>query len=439
MFNFLNSKLNDKALTKVEKILLEMQNNYNEHKRLSNYSEDYIEDKYAEISTILSNRFGFTLIIDNGIKSNIFIYPSISQYTIDLKNKIKKKLDKMVVKKGLTDKTKTILYTLDDIEQELRQGLKIDTNEMVILSSNNFKFNINLNYAYLMDNNLTPREIVATMLHEIGHIFNGLLLLPNTVANAADLMYNIIGTLQNNKNINETILKISGDNNDPEITNEIVFNMYRTYILDKNQYFTGYSKNITNENVADMFAVKFNYGSDLGTALTKLGGITIKSDTIKNIVIGLELTLAIGLIIANYGLDITIGLIISTAISLSYLVIFIIGTISFLVWLFSRLLGTEQLVKNNNSHEDVKTRIERLKNKVISLAKNNPNKEEAVRAIKEIKEINGVLHNVSNTLGTRIQKILTSNSEYTVLTLTDKLINNELFIQSLRLKYLKGE
>ena len=438
MFNYLNTKLNDKALTKVEKIFTEMSIAYSENKRLAEYSEDYIEDKYTEIGTILSDRFGFTLTIENGTKSNIFVYPSISQYTIDLKNKIKKKLDKMVVKKGLTDKTKTILYTLDDIEQELRNGLKIDTDDMVILSNNDFKFNINLNYDYLMENNLSPREIVAIILHEIGHIFNGLLLLPNTVANAADLMYNIIGTLQDDKDMGKTILKIS-NSTETDVTNEVVFNMYKTYILDKNQYFTGYSRNITNENTADLFAVKFNYGSDLANGITKLGDVIIKSDTIKNTVIGLELFIAIGAIIANYGLDVTIGLAASTLIGFAYITMFIVGTIAFLVWLFSRLLGTGQLMKDTNTHEDVKTRIERLKNKVISLAKNNPDKESAKATIKELKSLNGLLRNISDTLGVKVNKILMANSEYTVITLTDKLINNELFIQSLRLKYLKGE
>ena len=439
MFNFLNSKLNDEALLKVENIFIKINTNYLENKRLSKFGDYFIEDQYAEIGNILSDRFGVNLTIENSNSSSIHIYPSISQYTINIKNRIKKAMEKAVVKKGLNDRNKTILYTLDKIEQELRTGLKIDTENMVILSKNDLKFNISLNYNYIIKNKLNHREIVAILLHEIGHIFNGLLLLPTTVANASDLMYGIIGNLQDNKDINETVLKITDNKNDETITSEIVFNMYKSYTIDRNQFFTGYNTSITHENSADLFAAKFNYSSDLASALVKIGDGVVKSDTLKNTILGLGITITIGLLIVTYGLNFVLLVTLGTIASLSFAIIFMTGTIAFLVWLFSRVLGTSQLEKDKTTHENVKTRIDRLKNKVISLAKNSTNKEEAVTAIKEIKSLNGLLNNINDTFGIQLKKIISTNSEYTVITLTDKLINNELFIQSLRLKYLKGE
>ena len=440
MINYLSTVIDDKELKKVDNLFNNLLLDYTSQKRLSRFKEDIIDDAYKEISDVLSKRFGFTIELVNNNNKNVSVMPSVSQYAIDLKNRIKKKMEKQVVKRDYNDKIKTVLYTLDKLENELNKGLRVDTNNYKILSDNDFNFKINLDFIYLLKNKISGRELTSIVLHEIGHIYNGILLLPTTVANAVDLTLNIVSSISDNKSPKETILKLADEKNtESEFNSNIVFNLYKSYIIDNNKYFSGYKRSYTNENTADMLAVSFGYGVELSTALSKVTDIIKPNDDITNSLIAIETVSILSYIIFVYGLDTVASILFTNLVLVASITIIYAGIIAFFVWLFSRTLGTMQLNKDLSTHEEVSIRISRIKNKIISTAKKATNKEEAIRAIKEIKSLNGLLKSISESTGVNLGKLKTVNTEYEVIVMADNLINNELFIQSLRLKYMKGE
>ena len=444
MFNFLNNTLNDKELEKVSELFTNLINDYNKTKYNGNDTNDLIDDGLDEISKILSDRFNISIKIKNSNIGTIFISPLISQSAIDLKNRLKDALDKQVIKKDLNKRISNFLYTLDKFENDLRSGIKIDNESFRFLNNNDYKFTISMNFELLISKGLNGREITAVVLHELGHIYDSIVSLPVTVANAADITYTILGYLQETKDPKITILKAYKDKlgekvNTDSISTEIVFNLYKKYTIDNNKYFSGYSNNFRKENISDMFSVKFGYGPDIASALVKLEGILENENTFYRLGTLLGYGLIIGILLSEFTVELVLLLVTSFIIIFSTMILILAGVIAFLVWLFSITLGTGQLIKEDKTHEDIKTRIQRIKNKIIALASKVNNKAEARELIKEVKSLNGVLADIRDNLNVKLDKIFMSNSEYDVITTVDSLINNELYIQALRLKYLKGD
>ena len=443
MFNYTNINLQDSSLEKIDSVFNNLIVKYHKLKHSTDDINTLIKDSLKTISDILKDKFNLNIELKNVNSGYAYMTPMPSQLLIDIKNKIKDKLNKQVIKKGLTNVNNKILYTLDKIESDLKDGIKIDTEDFKILTDNDYKFTIFLNIKEFINLDLTNRELTAILLHEIGHIWSGFITLPNTVANAVDLTYTMLGYLSDTKDPKEAILKTYNDklNTDLKIDNvtpEIVFNLYKKYTIDENKYFSAYSDNIRNENMADMLAIKFGYGADLALALTKVKDLLKYEDTIYDLANVLTYSIVIGIIIVQFGIEFILNLILASIIIYGILIVFIVGLLAFLVWVISRLLGTGQLKRDVRTHEDVKTRIQRIKNKIISTAKHIKNKEEAVIIIKQIKNLNGLLNEIHNKLDVKIDKIMTSNSEYELITSIDNLINNELYIQALKLKYNKG-
>jgi len=442
VFNFLNNNLLDKEIDEVSTLFDKLILDYRRTKYNGNEVSDLIDDALENISDKLSNRFNIKIELNNKDTGYITLTPPISQITLDLKNRLKAKLDKQVIKYDLNKRVSNFLYTLDKFENDLRNGIKIDTETFRFLDNNDYKFIIDINLIFFINKGLNGRELTAIILHEIGHIYESIVALPNTVANAIDITYTILGYLQEKKDPKTVILKAYEDKlnekiNTDNVSTEIVFNLYKKYVIDNNKYFTGYNKSFSKENIADLFAVKFGYGPDLSQALVKTEGLIEEASLFYTLGTLLGYGLIIGMILTEFSAELLMLLVISFVTSFITLMLIIGGTIAFLVWLFSITLGTGQLTRDNRTHEDIKTRIQRIKNKIISLANKVNNKEEARELIKEVKSLNGLLDKIKTDINVKIDKLIMSNSEYEIITTIDSLMNNELFIQSLRLKYMK--
>ena len=450
MFNFLNIILNDKDIDKVTDLFQELIIDYNKIKYNTTRNEsraninDLISDKLNSISEILTNRFNIKIELKNINFSLVRIFPLVSQEGIDLKNRVMKQLDKQVVKKDLNKYISKFLYTVNHIENDLRTGIKIDTETFRFIGNNKYEFTIEMNVVKLINSKLTAREMTATILHEIGHIYDGFITLPLIVANAADITYTILGYLNESKDPKEAVFKAYKDKLGEEVkqddlTIEIVFNLFKKYTILENKYFSGYTIGFKKENIADMLSVKFGYGDDLANALVKLTDEIKDNDEFYMLGLGVGLTLILGYLLLQFGIlaifiALSVGIVSATSV-----MVLVGGSIAFLVWLFSRVLGTGQIVRNNASHEDVVTRVKRIKNKIISLSNKVNNKEEAITIIKQVKSLNSLISKIDKNLTIDVGKILVNNSEYELMTIVDSLINNELHIQTLKMKYLKGD
>jgi len=452
MFNYLNTVFNDKDINKVSEIFQEIVTNYDSIKYRGNVNEtqvnldSYVKDKLKDIAGILSNRFNITIDFKTDSRRVCAIVPSPNNIAFEIKNKLKDELDKKVITSGLTDIVERLVYTLDKMEYDLaKDGIRMDTENVKIVNNNNYKFFILINIPFMIKKGLNGREITAIILHEIGHVFEGIYTLPNLIKNNLDITLNILSRLNNKEDPKEVIFKLYEDKlEEPivteDLTPEVVFNLYKKYTFDKFVFFTGYNSPYSKENNADMLSVKFGYGVDLARALSKVGDLQ-ETDTFYFLGMSIGLILVIGIIIFMFGLKgLLTMLIVLGSVSIGILII-VAGMIAFFVWLFSKLFGTQQLTENKNldTHEDIETRIKRIKNKIISLAHKVNNKEQAIEIIKQVKSLNNLIRNLNKDWGLKLNKLISVNSEYEAITIADNLINNELFIQSLRLKYLKGD
>lgn len=121
------------------------------------------------------------------------------------------------------------------------------------------------------------KEIVAVLLHEIGHVFMGFSY--HYKLNAINLTAVSVIDEINNNNIDKAVYILNNNiqnkkdiiinNNDKKIRYDISAAIVNQYI-DLNKEFKYNYLDINNEAVADNFAVRFNVGRELVSALDKL-------------------------------------------------------------------------------------------------------------------------------------------------------------------------
>ena len=441
MFKYLDAVITDKEIEKVNAIFNTMLVEYNKYKHNTADIGNLFKDKADEISKIISNRFNTSIKIKVNNKKLIGVEPPVNQSMIDIKNRLRKKLDKQVIKKGLSERLSRFLYTLNEVEKELREGLTLDTSTFKF-NSNKFKFVIHLDIKFLISKQLTGDEITAIILHEIGHIYTNFISLPSIANGAIDVTYDILGRINEGGNIDKIVLKTMEEKGGEElntVSSENVFKLYKKYMIDNNANFSGYSLSYSNENMADKVSVKFGYGASLASALSKV------SDTLKNTdsfyLLGNAVAILgiLTLLFIEFGATLIMFALMASIASTVIVFSIVAGVIALVTWLFARLFNTSQLVRNTGSHEDILTRVSKIKNKIISLSTDVDDKATGKLLIGEIKKLNGIINDLHNKLGIDLNKLISTNSEYEVINTVDSLINNELYIQSLRLKYLKGD
>lgn len=134
---------------------------------------------------------------------------------------------------------------------------------------------------------LTPKEVVAVLLHEIGHLFVGFSyhyrinqLNLNTSVVVNELINNneeqAIYVLNNDIKNKEDLLSIRTNT---KIRHDIAFAILSRYIDTSMQYRYYYSVS-NNESMADNFASRFNVGKELVGSLEKLDLYFLKEDGI---------------------------------------------------------------------------------------------------------------------------------------------------------------
>jgi DNA-directed RNA polymerase beta subunit len=161
MLNYLESNIKDPDIEEVTNVFINLISTYKTTKYETDDIDGMIKDRLDTIGKILSNRFNTKIKLKNKPIKGAKIYPLINQQALELKKKIRAKLDKQVFKINLDKKMSTMLYTLNEVENDLKQGVKIDTKDFRFLSDNGYEFTIELDIPFLIDSDLTGRELTA--------------------------------------------------------------------------------------------------------------------------------------------------------------------------------------------------------------------------------------------------------------------------------------
>lgn len=313
--------------------------------------------------------------------------------------------------------------------------------------------------------NLTGGELAAIILHEIGHLFA-----QYEQAFKIAVVNNLITSLAQDRGIKDdpnkiklvlvdSIFTLDSDfvyNNDslPMLTAQL----YRSIIKSSKAAMFTYSMNLEQENLADLFAVRFGMAKELASAFQKLDKFST-SNMVKYNNIFLEVDLTLFYLKMAFKSFIVLGAVFS-AISLTLIGLGIIGLTPFITGLYIftgisvvgyLLTPTDITVKGEHpSHVERTDRI----------------KKEYIRQLKVLhdklsnEEINGLLSSIEELEQTS-KRLLSKNVVFKEMqedivnlldtgsykrideTMVEKILeafsNNDIFVDSAKLKLLSGE
>lgn len=251
-----------------------------------------VHEKIIKISEVLSKRFNFNI--------SLTLEPSMSActtVTVPGSLSILSNSDWMVSLKEYFDKKKGMIYkdiktmsdfkrNVDDYYNQLYKNVKAFDKIL-----DNFNISIDLknatisglpkdywllmraDFCYLLNrkgNNLSPDELIAILLHEIGHNFTTFEKLYFNIRNSAVILDAIRDTANNGVKDIPSILKIVSKkmgNNPNKNSMELLVDLRRTTIGS----LPGEVVQYNNEQQADQFVTRFGLGAPLATGLTKYG------------------------------------------------------------------------------------------------------------------------------------------------------------------------
>lgn len=260
-----------------------------------------IDKELNSINKILSDRFGSNFIVEftqSGINRLAYVIMPPLNYKVanmainDLEDLFPKKRANAVLWETIaTNSEKNTYNTLLNLKTSLEENkLEIDLENVVIKNLDASNFVINVDFLAATVINMTPEELVAVMLHEVGHVFTYLEYMFSTTNNTLTLVDTFLTErFANNKpplkalimGVEKTDVDVKIDKtNGLKTLESLDMFMLKTYRINKRQG----SIRIDFERMADQFATRFQMGPELASALIKiksLGSATMKHDESK--------------------------------------------------------------------------------------------------------------------------------------------------------------
>ncbi len=263
-------------------------------------NDEVVLDLLNKLSKVFSKRFGANFNVRVGYDLNACAYvacPSVRTMSQDFRNLFEICLKQLKRYKFLPKERKYDAYNINNKEifeniinnmnllnKKIKEGmLKIDINEIKFVDCENITFDFLVGFPdfffpYKEELAFTNREILAIMLHEIGHLFENLHGL-NTEFIEQNILYEELEYLAKQNKTPKEILNILYKDKNGIIRGEeykgdndiIVLAKFSRDLIHRHKKL-GYGRNINlnKELEADKFSVAFNMGKDLASGLDKL-------------------------------------------------------------------------------------------------------------------------------------------------------------------------
>jgi len=298
-------------------------------------------------------------------------------------------------------------------------------------------------YALFLMSNLTPEEVVAVLLHEVGHAFTYLEYSYRTVKTTLHMSDALIdGVFKGDDSYIHTLSVIYEDVLDgrkedlKDLNTDQVFIKTMTRFIANTANKDGNSRYIKNsEYVADEFSIRFGTGGDLAAALAKFD----KSGTLTYIDYS---KLALGsayVIMLTVGLFILVGMLMSAA----------IGVVT-MVMIFRVVIGGMSPVSKNvtdnavDKYDTPKDRMLAIKTSIIRQIRLTDLPKETIKSyIRQIDTIEKLSATASGLPVTeKVKRFLSGmvSDKYTledIERLTEALIENDLYVTAEKFKNIK--
>lgn len=296
------------------------------------------------------------------------------------------------------------------------------------------------NFTYIFTNNiLNIKELIAGILHEIGHLFTDIEL-SDRLIRSNQVLSDLSKKIKNNKdltNIEHEVKEIADYLNiDKKEIDEILnsknrvslgFNLFSKIIktIDTEVKNDTYNQ-VTSEQLADNFAVRFGYGRYIVSGLEKLGSSNRRM--LNGIVTFLNIVWILDAIIIS----------LMTIIGFFAIPFFLFIDIYIFSYVIFMMILTNSLDNTELTYDEAKTRYNRIKHQYIEyINQNNLSKEElkenleAIYFIDEVMKKAGVNKNLFDKFRILFSSRLKGNlKEIEIQQLVEELAHNNLFVKS---------
>lgn len=282
---------------------------------------------------------------------------------------------------------------------------------------------------------LTPAEMTAIILHELGHIFT-FYELSDRLESANQIMANLSKNLNNPEkktyilkelgqklDISQTKLDDLIGTNNRVILGQKLYEVYFGKVIS--QYSDSKYDDTSSEQLADQFVSRFGYGKYIVTGISKIDN---ESGLNNNVIYGFTffgnyVFQSMKLIFAIMGL--TVG---------------VVGTILFVIVLLNILFSGDRF--KSMTYDELTQRYKRIRDQYIDMiVKSDLSKEEMKKSISSIKEIDFIMKN-TRSISSVFEKIsnfvfTTNRSAYSTVVLQqiiEDVAHNDLYLKSAELR-----
>lgn len=318
----------------------------------------FTKKKLDSLADVLSKRFGLNIEFGTDlacgactISTTIDGNTSISRNTVMHKKIAEEYENDVSVSKKQRDFLKGYLSVLENTRKSFVTGVTIDYKKAKIYGLKKKAISkVYLDFSSLIGMyNLSPREVMAAILHEVGHSFTSIMYMHKISGNSISHEESLAKWIGGDKS--KTTLKIGKSKVD--LTSRDSVKIITREIKSEIDYIKNTFSD--SERQADSFATSFGYGESLASALAKMMAVdpkrsltfTTNSDLFNTIMSTVYLFFFIPL----------------------HILIAVHGTLIFdvvltgLITAITLLMGTSD--SNNTTYDDAKDRLDKIKRNMV--------------------------------------------------------------------------
>ena len=347
-----------------------------------------------------------------------------------------------------------ILKEAVDAQKELEKTLGtksvvFDLNKAKIRGlPNSYRVQVLVNFMMAHEIGLSARNMVAIILHEVGHAWTHLEYSYRNTRNTTVLLDSFLDNYRNkNKTAKESLIlsyvEATNDTSAKSLIDKnapsVALTLSKAYLGHCNQYLTGgYHASIDSENLADGFASRFGLGAELTDALTKAHDkfkpLRYTAVLITSIIVALCVYYAIALLCLGGFFGIFFG------------TIWFLITAPMVITLY-RLIFPGERITETMTYDEIIKRFQRIKNQTVKTLRESDLKKEDMSSI--LDSIDTLEHMLENAKGKNtewsgpIESIIRLfNSDKVEIKrleqLTENLMENNLHIAAAKVKILNS-
>lgn len=256
-------------------------------------TDDELRKAAVQLSELISDRTGMNINIISSQNGDMMTYPMVidvgsTLFSTMLNTGTIGQLDSYYNGvnednyKDLDKYTKAVYHFAKNLKDAIKdkrlQDLVVDLNQAKIYNlPKDYVGTIFLDFKHMHSMSFTNREAAAILLHEVGHNFTSIETSYRQILNSTIIVDSLMESVKSGKSINTGIIKAYEKIYNEKVSKDMSYRDILIHMLDveKKRIKLGseldMNYTIDSERVADLFASRMGYGSEIVTALAAYG------------------------------------------------------------------------------------------------------------------------------------------------------------------------